>query len=92
MDKMDYVDLLLHKITTAETLQMLLYIQDDIDMAKGLGDLTNKQDLRLLKVAAESRYSYIIFKQVLFDLEKLLEMDGSPKLTLVRDFESKLDK
>lgn len=87
---MDYVDLLLDEISKAKTNKELIYIYDDIEVAKGLGDLDNKQDQRLLRVALECRYSYILFKDILGNLEKLLEGDykDGPKLTLVKDFES----
>jgi len=90
MENISIVDLLLHEISKAKDLNRLLFLEDDVEISKGLGQIPNKQDQRILKLAMESRYSYIIFKEILTELEIMLENDGYPKLTLVKDFENKI--
>lgn len=68
---MDYIDLLFHEIGKAETREKLLYLEDDIDIANTLGQLGSKENRRVLKIALQTRYYYILFNELLEELEQM---------------------
>ena len=89
MEKIRYVDLLFTRISKALSREELLYLEDDIEIAKGLGDIPNKQDLLILKLALQSKYSYIIFKEVLEEME-IMNGIVNPESKLASKFEKEV--
>lgn len=92
MKNIEFVDLLFDRISVADSHKTLVYLEDDLNIAVGLGQIPDKKEIRFLKLAIQSRMSYVIFKEMLGQLESLLDEDVKPKLTLVKDFESKTRK
>lgn len=70
MKNVSYVDLLLEGILSAKNREKLLFLRDDMDIANGLGQINNN-DIRVLNIALQGRMSYLIFSDVLGELENL---------------------
>ena len=90
MEKVDYIDVLFHEISKAKTRERLLYLEDDIGIAIGLGQIPNRQDIRFLKLALQNRYSYTIFKEILEELNDRIDPDSN--FSVKNSYEQKMEK
>jgi len=87
---MDYIDSLFHEIIKATTREKLQYLEDDINISKGLDQIPNRHDLRFLKLALQNRYSYVLFCEILTELENLNGL-MNPEEGLIDKFKEEVD-
>jgi hypothetical protein len=82
-----YSNLLFYEILKAKDLGKLLVLEDDLNIAISLEDINDCMEIKLCKLALQSRYSYLYFKEILTELEKTNQSYG-----LVEKYEEEIEK
>ena len=91
MIKENYVDMIYDEIMRSHHKEKLFWIEEDIDIAKGLGQINDPMELRFLKLTLQTRLSYLIFNNILTEIEKMNNIT-TPENGLFENFEKEMKR